>query len=252
MTLSARRAVVVTIVSAATLAVLVGCSPADTPVASEAPTSSPEASEAAPEPTASPTRPAFDELVLSSEGLGTLAFGQPPETDPALSMVVFDPVACTDAVTGEPFGITAGDPLAGGWFVDPAYASPATPESSGQPFGVGINPDASNVLERIDLYTDQIPTDGGVRIGDDRADVVAGHPAAAVVESYLTDIYVITGTAGILQIEVASWSTSDKAEYWDAVSIPDGRVMYIHAVAAGAGVFSVAASGNIAGGCAFG
>lgn len=167
-------------------------------------------------------------------------------------MVFFDPIGCTDDVTGEPIGIVAGDPLAGAWFVDPAYASAPTAESNGQPFGVAINPDAGNALERIDLYSDQIPTDGGVRIGDDRADVVAGHPGATVVESYLTDIYVVTGTNGILQIEVASRSDAEKDAYWDSVAIPDGRVMYIHAVTIAGGVFSVAASGNIVGGCNFG
>lgn len=234
------------------LALLAGCAPPPPATApSESPSTTPEATEAAPDPVI-PARPPLGELELSSEGLGTLAFGQPPETDPALSMVVFDPVACTDAVTGEAFGVAPGDPLAGAWFVDPAYASSPTPEGNTQPFGVGVNPDAGNVLERIDLYTDQIPTDGGVRIGDDRADVVAGHPGAAVVESYLTDIYVVTGTAGILQIEVASRSDAEKDEYWDSVAVPDGRVMYIHAVTIAGGVFSVAASGNIVGGCNFG
>jgi hypothetical protein len=35
-------------------------------------------------------------------------------------MVTFDPVGCTDAVTGESFGIVAGGPFAGGWVIDTA------------------------------------------------------------------------------------------------------------------------------------
>ncbi len=236
--------------SVATLALLSGCTmpPAAEPSAS--PSTAPEAS-STPEPEA-PSRPALADIALSSEGLGTLRFGQVPESDPALSMIAFNPTACTDAETGEAFGIVAGDPLAGAWVIDPAYIVDPEPFNTGATFGAGVDGDAGNVLTRIDLYSGDIPTDGGVRIGDDRADVVAGHPGATLVESYLTDIYVITGPTGILQIEVASRSTPDEDLYWDSVDTPDGRVLYIHAVSAELGVFSVAASGNIVGGCNFG
>lgn len=62
----------------------------------------------------------------------------------------------------------------------------------------------------------------------------------------------MSGPTGILQIEVASRSTPDEDLYWDAAGTPDGRVLYIHAVASAIGVFSVAASGNVVGGCNFG
>lgn len=234
----------------ATLVVLAGCT--NPPGADPAvePTSSPEASEASAEPTTPPTRPALADLELSTEGLLPLALGQAPETDPTLSMVAFDPIGCTDDVTGYGFGILAGDPLAGGWFIDPSYEVPPSPTDSGRPFGVGV--DSSGVVTRIDLYTDDIPTDGGVRIGDDRADVIAAHPSAVVSSQFLTDIYVISSPSGILQIEVASRATPDQDAYWDSVSIPDGQVLYIHAVTPALGVFTVAASGNAVGGCNFG
>lgn len=247
-TLSDARVLLVT--SAALLALLSGCTPTPAPAPTETPTASPEASATTePEP---PSRPALEDLALSSEGLGTLRFGEVPESDPALSMVAFNPTACTDAETGESFGIVAGDPLAGAWVIDPAYIVDPEPFNSGATFGVGVDADAGNIVTRIDLYSGDIPTDGGVRIGGDRADVVAGHPSAALVESYLTDIYVVTGPTGILQIEVASRSTPDEDVYWESVDIPDGRVLYIHAVTTALGVFSVAASGNVVGGCNFG
>ena len=238
------------IASAAVLALLVGCTPTPAVEPTASPTASPEASASpTPEP---PSRPALADLALSSEGLGTLQFGVAPESDPALSMVAFNPTACTDAETGESFGIVAGDPLAGAWVIDPSYIVDPEPFNTGATFGVGIDADAGNIVTRIDLYSGDIPTDGGVRIGDDRADVLAAHPSAALVESYLTDIYVVTGPTGILQIEVASRSTPDEDLYWDSVDTPDGRVLYIHAVSTELGVFSVAASGNIVGGCNFG
>ena len=236
------------LIGAAALALLAGCSMPPAPEPTEAPTGLAEASPSA-EPEA-PTRPALADLELSSEGLGTLRFDEVPESDPALSMVSFDPIACTDAETGGPYGIVEGDPLAGAWIIDPSYTVDSATFGSGATFGVGV--DDAGVVSRIDLYSGDIPTDGGVRIGDDRADVVAGHPDAALVECYLTDIYVVTGATGILQIEVASRSTPEEDLYWDAADTPDGRVLYIHAVTTSLGVFSVAASGNIVGGCSFG
>jgi len=146
----------------------------------------------------------------------------------------------------------AGDPLAPAWLIDPSYEVPPTPNDSGRPFGVAVDDTASNVVMRIDLYTDDIPTDEGIRIGDTRADVQAAYPTAVVTESYLTDIYVIAGPTGLLQIEVVSTSTTDEALYWDASGITDGVVLYIHAVTPANGVFSVAASGNAVGDCNFG
>lgn len=236
--------------SMVSLAVLAGCANPLPPEPTEAPVSSPEALAASAEPTAAPARPALGDLRLSTEGLGPLALGQAPETDPALSMVAFDPVGCTDAVTGEGFGIVAGDPLAGGWFIDPSYEVPPSPTDSGMPFGVGV--DGSGLVNRIDLYTDDISTDAGVRLGDNRADVVAAYPSAVLVGEFLTDIYVVSSPTGILQIEVASRATPDQDEYWGSVSIPDGEVLYIHAVTPALGVFTVAASGNSVGGCNFG
>ncbi|MEQ1737175.1 MAG: hypothetical protein ABL886_12325, partial [Rhodoglobus sp.] len=99
-------------------------------------------------------------------------------------------------------------------------------------------------LERIDLFSSAIPTNGGVRIGDTRADVVAGHPDAALVASDLTDVYVDGGPNGSLQIEVAK---AEGSGYWPAAEID--QVVYIHAVVTGYGTFTVVASENIAGGC---
>ncbi|MBA4247206.1 MAG: hypothetical protein C0444_02780 [Microbacterium sp.] len=250
MTRSLRATRFAIVASALSLTVLAGCTPTPSPAPSASASSAPEASSSA-EPEA-PSRPALVDLVLSSEGLGPMLFGVTPETDPALRIVQFDPIACTDAETGFEMGIVAGGEYAGAWLVDPFYELPPTPETNGQPFGISVDEAAGNVLQRVDLYTGDIPTDGGVRIGDDRADVLAGHPSAALVSGGLTDIYVVTGTKGILQIEVATRATPENDSYWGSSGIPDGQVLYIHAVKTSLGVFSVAGSGNIAGGCNFG
>lgn len=234
------------IMGAAVLVSLVGCGIVPDAEPSSSPSDSASVS-LEPEPDASPTaRPALSELVLSAAGLGPLLLGQAPETDPALSMITYNPTACTDAETGEPFGIMPGDPLAALWETDPSYATTSAIYGNGMAFGVAIDEAAGNAVVRIDLFSHDIPTDEGVRIGDARADVVAAYPAAAVVTSFLTDIYVVTGPTGLLQIEVATEPEPGDAGYWEG---REGQVVYIHAVSASFGVFSVAASGNIVGIC---
>jgi hypothetical protein len=194
--------------------------------------------EATPTPTPTPeTAPARADLALSPEGMGTLVFGVAPSTDPATQMLVLDPEYCTDANAGFETGFAAGSPEATLWVPIPAYRDGLYGD-----FGVWVE---GVVLDRIDLYNDVIPTTAGIRIGDSRADVVAAYPGATIVAEHLTDIYVITGTAGSLQIEVARQPT-DMA-YWDGSEVE--TVKYIHAVQTGHPPFTVAASENIVGGC---
>lgn len=230
------------LLGAALLVGLAACAPTGEPVASPSASPSPSASTASPSPTPSPdpTRPALAELELSADGLGPLALGSPPDDDPATSMVSFDPEGCVDAE----MGIAPGDPGAGLWRTDPSYAATSPAYGPGSAFGVGVDGD-TGAVNRIDLYSSDIPTDGGVRIGDDGATVAAAHPGAVVVEDYLTDIHIVTGSSGVLQIEVAK-NAPDLGDYWGSQV---GTVVYIHAVVPELGVFSVAASGNLVGVC---
>lgn len=196
--------------------------------------------EATPTPTPTPeTAPARADLALSPEGMGTLVFGVAPSVDPATQMLVNDPEYCTDANAGFGTGFAAGSPEATLWVPIPAYRDGLYGD-----FGVWVE---AGVLDRIDLYDGTIPTTAGIRIGDSRASVVAAYPSATIVAEYLTDIYVITGSAGSLQIEVARQPT-DMA-YWDGSEVE--TVRYIHAVQTGHPPFTVAASENIAGSCPF-
>ncbi|HEX7835080.1 MAG TPA: hypothetical protein VF479_06385, partial [Pseudolysinimonas sp.] len=209
---------------------LTACDPAG-PGAPPSPSAS-ETGTATPTPTPTPTpvaAPTLGEMMLTADGMGTLVFGEPPSADPVLQMVAEDPAACSEFAP-------AGTPEATRWRPIAAY------DVGGYPtFGVAVT---DGNLERIDLYDSTIPADGGIRIGDTLDAVTAAHPDASIVHSGLTDIHVVTGVRGTLQIEVAR---ADSTGYWPASDI--GHVMYIHAAVTGYGTFTVAASENIAGGC---
>ena len=222
---------------------LVGCGPSAEPVAS--PSSSPSAepsstAEPSPSPTPEPTRPALAELELTVDGLGPLALGQAPDADPATRMVAFEEGACVSAE----FGIAPGDPGADLWRTDAAYTSSTPAYGPGTAFGVGVDRD-SGLVTRIDLYSSDIPTGAGIRIGDSRADVDAAYPDATVYPQSLTDIHVVSGPSGLLQIEVAR-NDPMLGDYWGEQV---NTVVYIHAVTPELGVFTVAASGNLVGVC---
>jgi hypothetical protein len=216
------------LIAAAAVLALAACDPAGTPTPS--PTASvTESATPTPTPTPTPTAaPTLAELELSADGMGTLVFGEAPSADPALQMIAEDPAACAEFAP-------AGSPEATRWRPVAAYLAPD------QVFGVSV---AGGTLERIDLFGSAVPTDGGIRVGDTLAAVQAGHPDAALVPSDLTDIYVVAGSHGTLQIEVAK---ADATGYWSSADI--GHVVFIHAVVTGYGTFTVVASENIAGGC---
>jgi hypothetical protein len=225
-----RRIPFVLAATVVSLLALTGCDPAG-PTAPPSPSPS-ETVTASPTPTPTPTpaaAPALSDMVLTADGMGTLVFGEPPSSEPALQMVAEDPAACSEFAP-------AGTPEATRWRPIAAYDVGGNPT-----FGVSVT---DGNLERIDLYDSTIPTDGGIRIGDTLAALTAAHPDASIVHSGLTDIHVVTGVNGTLQIEVARVESTG---YWPSADI--GHVMYIHAAVAGYGTFTVAASENIAGGC---
>lgn len=214
------------LIAAAAVLALAACDPSGSPTPTPTET---VAESPTPTPTPTPTgAPTLAELELSADGMGTLVFGEVPSVDPAEQMIAEDPAACSEFYP-------AGTPEATRWRPIAAYLA------AGQVFGVSV---AGGTLERIDLFSSAIPTDGGVRIGDTRDAVLSGHPDAALVASDLTDVYVDTGSHGTLQIEVAK---AEGTGYWPSADID--HVVYIHAVVSGYGTFTVVASENIAGGC---
>lgn len=223
---------------------LAACTPGSPDPGGSATPSSPAASatpvaSATPEPA---TRPARADLALGPEGMGTLEFGVAPPSDPALAMIVLEPDWCSDAATGYGAGIAAGDDRAALWVPIAEYRGPDDPRRAD--FGAHV---AGGVLDRIDLYDGSIPTTEGIRIGDHRAQVESAYPAARRTTEWATDIYVVEGDRGTLQIEVARQPSS--GPYWETAQVD--TVMYIHAVQTGHPPFTVAASENIVGICPF-
>jgi hypothetical protein len=188
--------------------------------------------EPTPTPTPAPTAPpAVEDLALSADGMGTLQFGEAPDAAPATRMIVEDPEACSEFAP-------AGTPEATRWRPIPLYGGGAETLM----FGVEVT---DGLLQRIDVLDPEIPTEAGVKITDTDDTVVAAYPGATLVENDLTDIYVVTGSRGTLQIEVAR--ARGAAGYWPSAQVD--HVVYLHATIAGVDPFSVAASENIAGGC---
>ena len=185
-------------------------------------------------PTPDPAPPRLEELVLTTEGLGTLAFGTVADSDPVTRMIYLDPEACV--FDGGP---ASGDPEAANWVPIDAYGTPGD-----QTFGVNVQPDGT--VDRVDLYNGTIPTDRGLRVGDSRADALAAYPDAEISHEWATDLLVVPGTAGNIHIEIAH-NTGDAVGYWQPDQVD--RVLFVRGVVASFPSFTVAGSDNIAGGC---
>jgi hypothetical protein len=180
-------------------------------------------------PTPTPTAPPpVDELVLTTEGLGTLAIGDAPTVDLPDSMVVLDPNACVS----EGSGIVEGSPEAARWRANYPGETP--------PFGVGIGDDG--VLTRIDLFTSGIPTDSGLRVDGSIDDLIASNPdhATPALTGQVTAVWVIPGVQGKLLVEAMT------EDYSGDVA---GQIVAITRVEADAPPFGKYGSGNVAGGC---
>ncbi|WP_294179280.1 hypothetical protein [uncultured Schumannella sp.] len=194
-------------------------------------------------PTPTETRPiALEDLAIGPDGLADLVLGQPVDDDPELGLIHLDPAACTDEQTGFDAGIVVGDPLAALWIANDLYRD----ANDSAYFGVNVEP--GGVITRIDLFTFLIPTTKGVRIGDPDSVVFAAYPDATVITGDLTDLVVVEGEFGKLQLEIARENGLFDTPYWKPGEAD--TVRYINA-SVGSGSFNVVASDNIAGVCPF-
>ena len=197
----------------------------------------PPVEETSPTPTATetvapdPSKPAVGDLTLSTEGLGELQFGStPPSDNPAVNLLTFDDDAC------------AAEGLPGIWKatypdIDEGYGPVA-------PFAAQVK---DNGITRIDVNTAQIFTDTGIHIGsslDEVLGVYSGGPDQVLNHADVSDVYVIKGTKGQLQFEVAVDRIPD---YWDS-SVID-TVVFLSAIDITSEPFGVAATDNAIGVC---
>jgi hypothetical protein len=219
------------IVAVAGLAVLLlaGCEPTPAAGPTAAPIDSPTATPTVDAP--DPTKPLLEDLVLTTEGLGELQIGlTPPSDNPAINLVQFDENACV------------AEGLPGLWLatypdIDLGFGPQA-------PFAIGLTGDA---ITRIDVNTTDVFTDTGIHIGsslDEVLGVYPGGPDEVVNHADVSDVYVIKGTNGQLQFEVAVDRIGD---YWDPAVL--NTVVFLSAIDINAQPFGVAASSNGVGVC---
>ena len=208
---------------------LVGCDQSGDTGATPPPSDTPTPTETAEAP--DPSKPDLDDLTLSTEGLGELKIGLKPPTDnPKINLATFDATACQ--AEGLPGIWTSTYPD-----IDEGFGPQA-------PFALQVTGDA---ISRIDVNTAQIYTDTGIHIGsslDEVLGVYSGGPDEVVNHADVSDVYVIKGTNGQLQFEVAVDRIPD---YWDASAID--TVVFLSAIDINAEPFGVAATDNTIGVC---
>jgi len=206
-----------------------GCDQFDEPAPTAAPIETSTPTETAEVP--DPAKPLLEELTLSTEGLGELQIGSLPPTDnPALNLAIFDDDACEAEGLPGIWKATYPD-------IDEGYGPLA-------PFAIETTVDA---ITRIDVNTTEIFTDTGIHIGsslDEVLGVYSGGPDQVVNHADVSDVYVIKGTDGQLQFEVAVDRIPD---YWDA-SVID-TVVFLSTIDIDDEPFGVAATDNGIGVC---
>ena len=187
---------------------------------------------AAPKPTATPAPTAatlnISSLTLTPAGVGAVSVGAPIPTN---DLVKYGPNLCAPGP---------------GWIT---LSPKSTDNSSGQPldpFDV-LTDDHSQTkaVTTVFVWSKQIATPEGIRVGSSQAEVVAAYPSAKQFSSYATRVYAVRGTTGTLVIEVASHNDFAKGE-WPASEL--GTVVWMFTIEAGAKPKSIAGD-NAAGPC---
>jgi hypothetical protein len=213
---------------------LAGCTPTPggpvSPTATAgSPTVTPSASAT---PVPDPTKPAVDELVITPEGLGNIVIGSPiAAVTPEFDAAIFDPDYCagTDGV----------DP--GKWI---ANYEPALSGPSMLPFNVFV--DEHGVAMILDVRSDLIPTDHGIRIGNTETELRAAYPegfdARIVRFDGATTLYVVRGTGGQLIYEVFNDDILEDGSYLH-------QVAFIHVLTRGEEPYGFANTDAGWGGC---
>lgn len=198
-----------------------GTSPDPNPT-SDAPTES-----ATPSPVARPDL-APETLELGFEGLGSLRLGESPESS---DLVEWDPDYClfpeAPADQGE----------LGRWIAVGDFAA-----ESRAPFSVSA---VAGVIDAIELRTDDLTTDRGIRYGSSLAELESAYPELSLFETgQLSTVHHVTEAGATMVFEVASddayWAPEDVATVTGIVVAPQEL---------GQRIGARSASDNVVGGC---
>lgn len=221
------------VVVVAVAIVVAGCAPPVHPHGSGHTSDAGSTPSASATSTPTPTKPALSDLVLTADGLGDIAINAP--VPPTTLLASLNPTACVSSETG----VAAGDPDAGAWLAN--YPRATTEAGTQDVFvlethnGVPANP-----VDVIWVWAPGIHTDAGIQVGSTLSDVQAAYPhPTSLQHGAVSDVYVVTGTVGKLDIEVARSDSSD-AGYWTADQA--GKVLWMGALGPGMPPGPIAAS----------
>jgi hypothetical protein len=197
-----------------------GPRPAASPLASAHPITSPTSA-----------RPALADIVLTPDALGDIRIARPVPT--TTDLVVYNPSLC---VSPE-MNIKAGDPDAGSWAAN--YPNQQNDNAPSSPFVVvtaGQKRDGD--VSTVWVWSPGVHTSTGIEVGSTVAQLTADYPRFdATLHGPLSDVYVVNGKVGFLEIEVAR-SDSNDAGYW----APDqaGTVLWMGSIAPGGTAAAIA------------
>jgi ABC-type Fe3+-hydroxamate transport system substrate-binding protein len=187
-------------------------------------------------PTAPTTRPEVADLRVSTSGLGPLAVGLPPATNPGVTMIEYRPTYCEDV------GVEMNGSDPGRWI--PAYEPVVG--ADGEPRGLFAVAADDAQVSWIDVISPDIPTTTGIHIGSTLEQLRAAYPDLVKgTEGPTSQVWWVADAAGTLVFE-----TQDDSQGLQPAGTPP-TVILVRVLAAGIDPdFTTANSGNVAGACA--
>lgn len=167
------------------IGMLAGCTPSQIE-----PTPVPVAEAPVETPTPEPTKPALEQLVLTTDGIGDLLVGKPvPTVSEELAIVRWEPGYCQS-------GMPDTAPYSGAWLPNYPEALPFVVDSTSD----GL---AGGDLTMIHVSLAGIPTAEGITVGATRAELEAAYGEFDdEVSRGPFDLYVLAGVTGQLSFEV--------------------------------------------------